>query len=101
MPAGGPVPIYITAKTPEDLKTDACDPLPPSTPDLKQFVVLVKRGGCVIARKIENLESKGAVRILYFVICKILLMILVLITTRHCQSFPQTQIISQVVQLVF
>jgi hypothetical protein len=61
----GPLPIYFTAKTDADLIADACQPLPDDTPDLSQFVVVVKRGTCFISDKITNLEEKNATRILY------------------------------------
>jgi subtilisin family serine protease len=65
-PAGGPYKLYITAKTDADLAADACQPLPPDTPDLSQFLVLTRRGKCFFTDKIKHLEAAGAKVILYF-----------------------------------
>ena len=56
----GALPIYITAKTPADLAADGCDPLPADTPDLSPFVVLTRRGSCLLSDKVANLENAGA-----------------------------------------
>ena len=69
-PSGGPYSIYITATTEANLTADACEPLPPNTPDLSKFVVLTKRESCPINSKIKNLEKAGAKLILYRSICK-------------------------------
>lgn len=68
MPAGDNLPIYITAKSAADLTADACNPLPDDTPDLSQFVVITKRGTCLISAKLANLEAKNATRILYLLV---------------------------------
>ncbi|SPO23644.1 related to subtilisin-like serine protease [Ustilago trichophora] len=39
---------------------DACSPLPDSTPDLSNKVVLVGRGTCLFATKFANVAAKGA-----------------------------------------
>ena len=61
----GPFPLYVTAKSEADLVADACEPLADDTPDLSQFVVLVKRGSCTLGTKIKNVEAKNATMILY------------------------------------
>ena len=70
MPAGDNLPLYITAKSEADLSADACNPLPDDTPNLSQFVVLTKRGTCLIATKLKNLEAKNATRVLYLLLMK-------------------------------
>ena len=57
--------VFITASSPADLAVDACNPLPPGTPDLSQFLVLTKRGTCFISDKLKNLENAGAKVVLY------------------------------------
>ncbi|CAN8096671.1 unnamed protein product [Discula destructiva] len=39
---------------------DACDPLPASTPDLSQYVVLIRRGTCTFVQKLNNAVRAGA-----------------------------------------
>jgi len=57
--------VYTTANSPADLAVDACNPLPPGTPDLSQFLVLTRRGTCLLSDKLQNLENAGAKVILY------------------------------------
>lgn len=59
------MPIYFTATSEADLVADACNPLPADTPDLSSFIVIAKRGTCLIGDKLKNLEKAGAKRILY------------------------------------
>jgi Subtilase family len=63
--AAGPVKLFITAQTEEDLAADACEPLPSDTPDLSNFVVLVKRGTCTLLTKVNNVAAFGAQLVLY------------------------------------
>ena len=51
--------MYVTAKSDAALVADACDPLPDDTPDLSQFLVLVKRGTCFFDDKLQNVQDKG------------------------------------------
>ena len=57
--------MYFTASTPAEISTDACSPLPDSTPDLSPFVVVTSRGNCSFKDKIDHLLAKNATRILY------------------------------------
>lgn len=57
--ATGEYPIYATT-TDLTKADDACDPLPASTPDLSDKVVLIRRGSCTFAQKLDNAAAKGA-----------------------------------------
>jgi Subtilase family/Fn3-like domain len=57
--------VFVTATSPADLADDACNPLPPGTPDLSQYLVLTRRGTCLLSDKLTNLENAGAKFILY------------------------------------
>ena len=52
------LPVFAISKT--LVPDDACDPLPDSTPDLSDFMVLIRRGGCTFVSKLENVAKKGA-----------------------------------------
>ncbi|KAE8194302.1 hypothetical protein CF328_g4791 [Tilletia controversa] len=52
-------PVYVTSKTPSEVN-DACQPLPDSTPDLKNFV------SCTMDTQINSAVDKGAKRILIY-----------------------------------
>ncbi|KAI0088139.1 subtilisin-like protease [Irpex rosettiformis] len=56
--ATGEYPIYATS-TDTTKANDACDPLPDSTPDLSDKVVLIRRGTCTFAQKLGNAAAKG------------------------------------------
>ncbi|SAM82264.1 uncharacterized protein UBRO_04747 [Ustilago bromivora] len=45
---------------------DACSPLPDSTPDLSNKVVLVGRGTCLFATKFANINAKGGKYVLVY-----------------------------------
>lgn len=45
---------------------DACSPLPDSTPDLSNKVVLVGRGTCLFATKFQNIAAKGGKYVLVY-----------------------------------
>lgn len=45
---------------------DACSPLPDSTPDLSEYVVLVGLGGCDISKKTRNVMARNANYILFY-----------------------------------
>jgi subtilisin family serine protease len=52
------LPVFAISKT--IVPNDACNPLPDSTPDLSGFMVLIRRGGCPLVSKLENVAKKGA-----------------------------------------
>ncbi|KAL0953072.1 hypothetical protein HGRIS_007272 [Hohenbuehelia grisea] len=55
----GDLPIYaLTNNT--HIEDDACKPLPDSTPDLSGHVVLIRRGSCTFAEKVNHTAHKGA-----------------------------------------
>ncbi|TFK18824.1 peptidase [Coprinopsis marcescibilis] len=54
----GEWPIYVTSND-TTIIDDACDPLPEDTPDLSQFVTLVRRGTCTFVTKLKNIADKG------------------------------------------
>ncbi|OAV95400.1 hypothetical protein PTTG_05451 [Puccinia triticina 1-1 BBBD Race 1] len=62
---GTDLPIYATSAT-ANPPNDACQPLPPSTPSLSDRVVVIRRGGCNYADKVDNAVAKGASRILFY-----------------------------------
>lgn len=45
LPVNGTLPIFATSNN-TAIMNDACDPLPPSTPNLAPFVVIIRSGGC-------------------------------------------------------
>lgn len=45
---------------------DGCSPLPDSTPDLSNYIVLVRRGTCTFVQKAQNVAAKGAKYLLYY-----------------------------------
>ncbi|KAG5644690.1 hypothetical protein DXG03_007913 [Asterophora parasitica] len=53
------LPIYALTKD-VTIPDDACSPLPPNTPDLSPYVVLVRRGSCPFTQKLGNIAAKGA-----------------------------------------
>lgn len=61
----GEFPIYVLTQD-TTIPNDACTPLPASTPDLSNFVVIVRRGTCTFVQKIENIKAKGAKRALVY-----------------------------------
>ncbi|KAJ6587227.1 pyrolysin [Mycena vulgaris] len=54
----GALPIYATS-TNISQTDDACSPLPDSTPDLSQYLVVVHRGTCLFMQKLANIAAKG------------------------------------------
>ncbi|KAJ7115609.1 subtilisin-like protease [Mycena crocata] len=59
LPINGSLPLYATSND-STIVDDACSPLPESTPDLSEFVVLVRRGTCAFKDKITNIAAFGA-----------------------------------------
>ncbi|SNX87259.1 related to subtilisin-like serine protease [Melanopsichium pennsylvanicum] len=51
--------VYATSSS-LTITDDACSPLPDSTPDLSNKVVLVGRGTCLFVTKLANVAAKGA-----------------------------------------
>ncbi|KAK1756459.1 peptidase S8/S53 domain-containing protein [Echria macrotheca] len=43
-----------------------CDPYPDSTPDLTNHIVLVRRGNCTFAQKVQNAVKKGAKHVIVY-----------------------------------
>ncbi|KAG8763401.1 hypothetical protein FRC12_008567 [Ceratobasidium sp. 428] len=52
-------PIYATTSN-TNATDDACNPLPASTPDLSQYIVLIRRGTCAFTHKMANAAEHGA-----------------------------------------
>ncbi|KAI0049852.1 subtilisin-like protease [Auriscalpium vulgare] len=61
----GEFPIYATS-TNISVADDACAPLPDSTPDLSNYVTIVRAGSCSFYWKAEQLAAKGANLILFY-----------------------------------
>ncbi|WAQ85926.1 hypothetical protein PtA15_6A555 [Puccinia triticina] len=61
----GAHPVYVTAKSP-DVIDDACQELPKNTPNLTNYVVLVKRGTCFFTDKVKNVAAKGGKHMLIY-----------------------------------
>jgi len=61
----GSLPVYAISND-TSVPDDACEVLPASTPDLSEFVVIVRRGSCVFAEKLTNLAAKGAKYVLIY-----------------------------------
>ncbi|KZZ91709.1 subtilisin-like serine protease PR1C [Moelleriella libera RCEF 2490] len=56
---GVSMPLFATSWDPV-VGDDACESLPDSTPNLRNFIVLVRNGGCIQSRKAKNIAAKGA-----------------------------------------
>ena len=48
------------------VQADGCSPFPANTPDLSQYVVLIRRGQCTFDTKIANGVAHGAKRIMFY-----------------------------------
>ncbi|KAG9127742.1 hypothetical protein FRC07_010194 [Ceratobasidium sp. 392] len=68
---GIPYYSFLPANIPDGLKmyatssdtsiaNDACNPLPASTPNLADYVVVIRRGGCAFTQKLGNAAAFGA-----------------------------------------
>ncbi|KAF9010760.1 pyrolysin [Cyathus striatus] len=55
----GPFPIYALSND-TTIANDACSALPDSTPDLSNFVTIIRRGTCSFVQKLTNAAAKGA-----------------------------------------
>ncbi|SCV72090.1 BQ2448_4784 [Microbotryum intermedium] len=51
--------VYFTSDK-ADTDQDACDPLPASTPNLRNRLVVMQRGDCFSGQQIDNAKAKGA-----------------------------------------
>ncbi|KAM0334451.1 hypothetical protein ACHAQA_001478 [Verticillium albo-atrum] len=58
-------PLYATSHDAE-IFDDACDPLPSNTPDLSEYIVLIRRGSCTYDEKAANAAEKGAKYIMFY-----------------------------------
>lgn len=45
---------------------NACTPLPDDTPDLSEYLVLIRRGSCTFVQKVENVVAKGAKYVMFY-----------------------------------
>ncbi|KAL2150509.1 hypothetical protein VTH82DRAFT_7072 [Thermothelomyces myriococcoides] len=45
---------------------DGCEPYPDSTPDLSDYIVLIRRGTCTFVEKATNAAAKGAKYIMFY-----------------------------------
>lgn len=45
---------------------DGCDPFPANTPDLSKYIVLIRRGTCPFAQKVNNAVAKGAKNVIVY-----------------------------------
>ncbi|KAH9816858.1 subtilisin protease [Melampsora americana] len=61
----GNYPIYATANS-TNVTNDACDALPSSTPNLTDFVVLIRVGSCWFDTQARNAHAMGASKILFY-----------------------------------
>ncbi|KAG8885080.1 hypothetical protein FRB97_002245 [Tulasnella sp. 331] len=61
----GTLPIYALSND-TTVTDDACKPLPASTPDLSNFVVLIKRGTCAFTDKLGNAAAHGMKQALFY-----------------------------------
>ncbi|KAI0040635.1 subtilisin-like protease [Auriscalpium vulgare] len=64
-PFPDPLPLYATSND-STVASDACDPLPDSTPDLSKYVTLVRRGSCAFTQKLGNIAAKGGNAVLIY-----------------------------------
>ncbi|KZW03532.1 pyrolysin [Exidia glandulosa HHB12029] len=65
LPIPGSHPVYATSLN-SSVTWDACDPLPDDTPDLSDYIVLIRRGECTLYDKMLNAIAKGAQYILIY-----------------------------------
>ncbi|KAG5916075.1 hypothetical protein E4U61_003983 [Claviceps capensis] len=62
---GVPMPLYATSLD-YHIDDDACKPLPANTTDLSKYIVLIRRGGCLFADKLNNVVAKGAQYVMFY-----------------------------------
>ncbi|PLW43205.1 hypothetical protein PCANC_06989 [Puccinia coronata f. sp. avenae] len=61
----GSFPVYFTSNSTQT-QDDACKPLPSSTPDLSNHIVVIRRGTCYFETKAGQAHAKGAKLILFY-----------------------------------
>ncbi|OAV90442.1 hypothetical protein PTTG_12126 [Puccinia triticina 1-1 BBBD Race 1] len=61
----GEYPVYMTANS-TDATRDACDELLKHTPDLTNYIVLIKQGDCSYSDQAKRVVAKGARQILFY-----------------------------------
>ena len=59
------LPLYAGNYNTSD-PADACEPYPDSTPDLSDYIVLIRRGTCTFVQKVTNAADKGARYIMFY-----------------------------------
>ncbi|KAF9446345.1 subtilisin-like protease [Macrolepiota fuliginosa MF-IS2] len=59
LPVTSELPIFATSNS-TTVVDDACNPLPDTTPDLSDKLVIIRRGTCTFAQKVANAAAKGA-----------------------------------------
>lgn len=57
--------VYATSFS-TNVTDDACQALPDNTPDLKNYVVVVRRGTCLLTTKLDNVAAKGGRYVLLY-----------------------------------
>ncbi|EKM75550.1 hypothetical protein AGABI1DRAFT_79685 [Agaricus bisporus var. burnettii JB137-S8] len=65
LPINTTLPIFATSNS-TTVVDDACAPLPNSTPDLSDKVVVIRRGTCTFVEKLTNAAEKGAQVVLIY-----------------------------------
>ncbi|ESK92033.1 hypothetical protein Moror_10317 [Moniliophthora roreri MCA 2997] len=58
-------PVWATSND-TTITDDACNPLPASTPNLTDYIALIRRGNCTFVQKATNAFAKGAQTILIY-----------------------------------
>ncbi|KAI3609656.1 hypothetical protein WG66_001241 [Moniliophthora roreri] len=64
-PVDGSVPVYATSNS-TSVPNDACSPLPDNTPNLENYVVIIRRGTCPLLQKATNAVAKGAKSVIFY-----------------------------------
>ncbi|CAH7689164.1 peptidase S8/S53 domain-containing protein [Phakopsora pachyrhizi] len=62
---GNALKVFPTSTTTSS-PSDACEPLPDSTPNLVGQVALVRRGGCTFSLKAQHVAARGASMIIFY-----------------------------------
>lgn len=60
------LPLFVTSTDSPPSNRDACDPFPDWYPNLGNFIVLIRRGGCGLQPKFENIANAGAKYVLVY-----------------------------------
>ncbi|KAK7053257.1 hypothetical protein VNI00_003883 [Paramarasmius palmivorus] len=61
----GTLPVWATSNN-ISITDDACNPLPDNTPNLTDYITLIRRGNCTFVQKATNAYAKGAQTILIY-----------------------------------